>query len=70
MSHSQNGNSSLKTALKATTVGGLAALMLSTGLAAPILHSFAAPVEVTAPQVPSFANVVDAVKEKIATASA
>ena len=65
MSHSQNGRSSLKTALKATTVGGLAALMLSTGIAAPILHSFAAPVEVTAPQVPSFANVVDAVSPAV-----
>lgn len=70
MSHSQNGHSSLKTAslktaLKATTVGGLAALMLSTGIAAPILHSFAAPVEVTAPQVPSFANVVDAVSPAV-----
>lgn len=70
MSHSQNGHfslktASLKTALKATTVGGLAALMLSTGIAAPILHSFAAPVEVTAPQVPSFANVVDAVSPAV-----
>jgi serine protease Do len=70
MSHSQNGHSSLKTAslktaLKATTVGGLAALMLSTGIAAPILHSFAAPVEVNAPQVPSFANVVDAVSPAV-----
>ena len=65
MSHSQNGRSSLKTALKATTVGGLAALMLSTGIAAPIAHSLAAPVEVTAPQVPSFANVVDAVSPAV-----
>lgn len=65
MSQSQNGRSSLKTALKATTVGGLAALMLSTGIAAPIVHSLAAPVEVTAPQVPSFANVVDAVSPAV-----
>lgn len=65
MSHSQNGRSSLKTVLKATTVGGLAALMLSTGIAAPIVHSFAAPVEVTAPQVPSFANVVEAVSPAV-----
>ncbi|MFK0384568.1 MULTISPECIES: Do family serine endopeptidase [Rhizobium/Agrobacterium group] len=65
MSNSQNGRPSLKNFLKATTVGGLAALMLSTGVAAPIAQSFAAPVEVNAPQVPSFANVVDAVSPAV-----
>jgi serine protease Do len=65
MSNSRNGRSSLKTVLKTTTVGGLAALMLSTGLAGPIAHSFAAPVEVNAPQVASFANVVDAVSPAV-----
>ncbi|MDS7596563.1 Do family serine endopeptidase [Agrobacterium tumefaciens] len=65
MSNSQNGRPSLKTVMKATTVGGLAALMLSTGLAGPIAQSFAAPVQVNAPQVPSFANVVDAVSPAV-----
>jgi serine protease Do len=65
MSHSRNGRPSLKTVLKTTTVGGLAALMLSTGLAGPVAHSFAAPVEVNAPQVASFANVVDAVSPAV-----
>ena len=65
MSNSQNGRPSLKTILKSSAVGGLAALMLTTGVAGPIAHSFAAPVEVTAPQVPSFANVVDAVSPAV-----
>lgn len=65
MSNSQNGRPSLKTILKSSAVGGLAALMLTTGVAGPIVHSFAAPVEVTAPQVPSFASVVDAVSPAV-----
>jgi serine protease Do len=65
MSNSQKGRPSLKTILKSSAVGGLAALMLTTGVAGPIAHSFAAPVEVTAPQVPSFANVVDAVSPAV-----
>ncbi|MGV1870368.1 Do family serine endopeptidase [Agrobacterium rosae] len=65
MSNLQNGRPSLKTILKSSAVGGLAALMLTTGVAGPIAHSFAAPVEVTAPQVPSFANVVDAVSPAV-----
>ncbi|MBB3947163.1 serine protease Do [Rhizobium skierniewicense] len=55
----------MKTILKSSAVGGLAALMLTTGVAGPIAHSFAVPVEVTAPQVPSFANVVDAVSPAV-----
>lgn len=65
MSNSQNGRPSFKTILKSSAVGGLAALMLTTGVAGPVLHSLAAPVEVTAPQVPSFANVVDAVSPAV-----
>ncbi len=65
MSQLQNGRSSLKTVLKSSAVGGLAALMLTTGVAVPIARSFAAPVEVNAPQVPSFANVVDAVSPAV-----
>ena len=51
--------------LKATTVAGLAAVMLSTGVPAAVYSSFAAPVEVNAPQVASFANVVDAVSPAV-----
>ena len=65
MSNSQNGRLSLKTVLKSSAVGGLAALLLTTGIAAPISHSFAAPVEVNAPQVASFASVVDAVSPAV-----
>ena len=65
MSNSQNGRSTLKTFLQSSAVGGLAALMLSTGIAGPIAHSFAAPVEVKAPQVQSFADVVDAVSPAV-----
>ncbi|MBN9028983.1 MAG: serine peptidase [Rhizobiales bacterium 63-7] len=59
------GKPSTKTLLKATTVAGLAAVMLSTGVPSTIHNSFAAPVEVTAPQVPSFANVVEAVSPAV-----
>ncbi len=59
------GKPSTKTLLKATTVAGLAAVMLSTGVPSAIHNSFAAPVEVTAPQVPSFANVVEAVSPAV-----
>jgi serine protease Do len=57
---------SLKTALKTSTVAGLAAIMLSTGIPAAVTSSFAEPVKITAPQqVPSFANVVDAVSPAV-----
>jgi serine protease Do len=56
---------SLKTVLKTTTVAGLAAVMLSTGIPAAITQSFAAAVKIEAPQVPSFANVVDAVSPAV-----
>ncbi|WP_275789870.1 Do family serine endopeptidase [Pararhizobium gei] len=56
---------SLKTVLKTSTVAGLAAVMLSAGIPAAITHSFAAPVSVEAPAVPSFANVVDAVSPAV-----
>jgi len=56
---------SLKTVLKTSTVAGLAAVMLSTGIPAAVTHSFAAAVKVEAPQVPSFANVVDAVSPAV-----
>jgi serine protease Do len=56
---------SLKTVLKTSTVAGLAAVMLSTGIPTAVTHSFAAPVKIEAPQVPSFANVVDAVSPAV-----
>jgi serine protease Do len=56
---------SLKTVLKTTTVAGLAAVMLSTGIPAAITQSFAAAVKIEAPQVPSFADVVDAVSPAV-----
>ncbi|MBP1859827.1 Do family serine endopeptidase [Rhizobium herbae] len=56
---------SLKTVLKASTVAGLAVVMLSTGIPASVTHSFAAAVKIEAPQVPSFANVVDAVSPAV-----
>ncbi len=56
---------SLKTVLKTTTVAGLAAVMLSTGIPASVIESYAAPVTVTAPQVPSFADVVSAVSPAV-----
>jgi serine protease Do len=59
------GRPSLKTVLKTTTVAGLAAVMLSSGIPAQITQSFAAPVSVTAPQAPSFADVVSAVSPAV-----
>ncbi|SEH24196.1 serine protease Do [Rhizobium sp. NFR12] len=56
---------SLKTVLKTSTVAGLAAVMLSTGIPAQVTASFAAPVSVTAPQAPSFADVVSAVSPAV-----
>ncbi|MDP9838164.1 serine protease Do [Neorhizobium huautlense] len=65
MLKSKIGRPSLKTVLKTTTVAGLAAVMLSTGIPAQVVNSFAAPVTVTAPQVPSFADVVSAVSPAV-----
>ncbi|WP_313615273.1 Do family serine endopeptidase [Agrobacterium sp.] len=54
-----------KNALKTSTVAGLAAVMLAAGLPLHVSQSLAAPVEVNAPQVASFANVVDAVSPAV-----
>jgi serine protease Do len=62
---SKFGRSSLKMALKASTVAGLAVVMLSTGLPAQVTSSFADPVKVNAPQPPSFADVVSAVSPAV-----
>ncbi len=62
---SKIGRPSLKTVLKGTTVAGLAAVMLSTGIPAQVYQSFADPVTVAAPQVPSFADVVSAVSPAV-----
>ena len=56
---------SLKTVLKTTTVAGLAAVMLTTGIPARVTESFAAAVSVQAPQVASFADVVSAVSPAV-----
>jgi serine protease Do len=62
---SKIGRPSLKTVLKGTTVAGLAAVMLSTGIPAQVYQSSAEPVTVTAPQAPSFADVVSAVSPAV-----
>lgn len=56
---------SLNTVLKASTVAGLAAVMLTSGLPARVSQSFAEAVKVEAPSVPSFADVVDAVSPAV-----
>jgi serine protease Do len=53
------------TALKVSAVAGLAVVALSTGIPAAINASYADAVSVQAPQVPSFANVVDAVSPAV-----
>ena len=55
----------LKTVLKTTTVAGLAAVMLATGIPARVTESFAEAVSVEAPQVASFADVVQAVSPAV-----
>ena len=56
---------SLQTVLKTTTVAGLAAVMLATGIPARVTESFAEAVSVEAPQVASFADVVQAVSPAV-----
>ncbi|WEX78377.1 Do family serine endopeptidase [Sinorhizobium numidicum] len=56
---------SLKTVLQTSTVAGLTAVLLSSGLPSEIKQSFAEPVRVQAPAVPSFANVVDSVSPAV-----
>src|SRR5262249_41513452 len=50
---------------KASTVAGLAAAVLATGVPLEITRSYAEAVNVQAPAVPSFANVVDAVSPAV-----
>lgn len=56
---------SRSTALKISAVGGIAVAVLATGIPLEISRSFAEPVNVQAPQVPSFANVVSAVSPAV-----
>ncbi|MBB4568278.1 serine protease Do [Rhizobium leucaenae] len=51
--------------MKASVVAGLAVAALATGVPAEISRSYADAVNVQAPQVPSFANVVDAVSPAV-----
>jgi serine protease Do len=60
-----NGRPSLATVLKASTVAGIAAAVLATGVPLEITRSYAEAVKVQAPAVPSFANVVDAVSPAV-----
>ncbi|CAN7646113.1 Do family serine endopeptidase [Rhizobium sp. LjRoot30] len=60
---------SYKTLLKASTIAGLAAVMLSTGVPSYVQSSFAEAVKIDAPQVASFANVVDAVSPAVVSVS-
>lgn len=58
---SENKGRSLKSILKTSTTAGLAAMMLVTAAPFAAVPALAAPVEVNAPQVPSFGDVVQAV---------
>ncbi|MBB3657281.1 serine protease Do [Rhizobium sp. BK650] len=59
------GRPSLKTVLQASTVAGLAAAVLATGIPVEVSRSYAEAVNVQSPSVPSFANVVDAVSPAV-----
>ncbi|ASY62117.1 macromolecule metabolism [Sinorhizobium sojae CCBAU 05684] len=65
MSTKKSLRPSLKTILKTSTVAGAAAVMLTTGIPAQISHSFAQAVKVQAPNVASFADVVEAVSPAV-----
>ena len=54
-----------KSLLATTGIAGLAAVMLATGLPSHVVPSMAEPVRVEAPQAPSFADVVEAVKPAV-----
>ncbi|NTF86533.1 Do family serine endopeptidase [Agrobacterium rhizogenes] len=56
---------SRSTAMKASVVAGLAVAALVAGVPAEVSRSYADAVNVQAPQVPSFANVVDAVSPAV-----
>ncbi|QND49944.1 Do family serine endopeptidase [Rhizobium lusitanum] len=56
---------SRSTVMKASVVAGLAVAALATGIPAQVSSSYADAVNVQAPQVPSFANVVDAVSPAV-----
>ena len=56
---------SRSTAMKASVVAGLAVAALATGVPAVVTGAYADAVNVQAPQVPSFANVVDAVSPAV-----
>ncbi len=56
---------SLSTMLKASTVAGLAAAVFATAAPLEITRAYAEAVNVQAPSVPSFANVVDAVSPAV-----
>jgi len=58
---SKNKGRSLQSILKTSTTAGLAAMMLVTAAPFAAVPALAAPVEVDAPQVPSFGDVVQAV---------
>lgn len=58
---SETKGRSLKTILKTSTAAGLAAVMMVTAAPFAAVPALAAPVEVNAPQVPSFGDVVEAV---------
>ncbi len=60
-----SGRPSLKTVLQSSAVAGMAAVMLATGVPAFVAQSHAEAVRVDAPQVASFANVVDAVSPAV-----
>ncbi|WP_246735948.1 Do family serine endopeptidase [Agrobacterium sp. a22-2] len=65
MFYNKNDRSPLKSILKNSTAAGLAALMLSAALPAMITPAHAEAVKVEAPQVPSFADVVEAVSPAV-----
>ncbi len=62
---SKIGRPSLKTIIKGIHCCGLAAVMLSTGIPAHVYETYAEPVTVNSPQLPSFADVVSAVSPAV-----
>ncbi len=65
MSSNTKDRKSYKAVLKSTTAAGLAAVMMLTGAPVFVSNALAAPVSVEAPDMPSFAPVVEAVSPAV-----
>lgn len=65
MFHQPIGSNKFRQLLKASAVAGVTAVLVSTGAPLPLAEALADPVHVQAPEVPGFADVVEAVSPAV-----